>query len=95
MSNKVFNNDVNDAPTNIPTWTVQSPLTGSNQNTVGNAPPASALLSATEVPAQTAIGQAQTGTTGDATAAKLSDLKTVAAAVDALNSALVAANLEV
>ncbi len=45
--------------------------------------------------AQTPTGEASmTGTTGDATAAKPSDLQAVAEKLDALNAALIAANLE-
>lgn len=110
MANKVFNDSLDgllNTPTNVPGWTVQNAATGSDQSTVnGGAAPsgAGALLAASEVTAQSALGSAQTTAVITATGsggadwanlAKLADLKAVAAAVDALNAALVAAGIEV
>jgi hypothetical protein len=94
-----------DTPVLNPGWTVQNAATGSNQSLTSNAGPglnSGTQIGFTPAAAQTALGSAQTdasvtGVSGTdaANLAKLTDLKAIAAKVDALNAALVAAGLEV
>jgi hypothetical protein len=77
---------VNDAPTNVPGWSVQNAATGSNQNSVnGGAAPTGGL--AGSVAAQTPIGTVSNNSQAT--------VQSIAAGLDALNAALVAANIEV
>jgi hypothetical protein len=90
MVNLVWPNTANgtsilDTPVNVAGWTVQNPATGSNQNTVGNAPP-TGVLPTSQVAAQTALGTVASTQAGT---------QSIAAAVDALNAALVASGIQV
>lgn len=88
----VFVPQANDTPVLTPGWTVQSTPAG-EESLVSHAGPTGLL--AAQVAHQTATGEASfTGTTADATAAKLSDLQAVAAKLDALNAAMVSAGVE-
>jgi hypothetical protein len=93
MANKVYNDSLDgllNTPANVPGWTVQNAATGSDQSTVTTGTAASvnggALLAASQVAAQTPLGTVASTQAGT---------QSIAAAVDALNAALVAAGIEV
>jgi hypothetical protein len=100
---KVFNDvpggSLLDTPVNVPSWTVQSPLTGSNQSltkSAGAGVNSGQSIGYTQLPAQAATGQASYVAPGALTgAAKLTDVQALAALVDTLNAALVTAGIEV
>jgi len=100
MGNNVFDDKAYNTPMDAYGWNVQNSATGTDQNLTGVAGVTGASL-ATKVVLQPTTGQGSftspagvsasgqgsfAGTSGDATAAKLSDLKAVAALVDSLST---------
>ena len=97
FSNNVDGANMYDTPANYPTWTVQSPQTGSDQSTVdgGTAPSPGSLV--TPAAAQTAIaggvGQTNAFTSPSGTAAKLTDLQALQTLVKDIVTALAASTI--